>query len=173
MHIAIFLAGPSLATVGEPPAADLTIAVKRAATRYAADWLVVLDSPDLRANWMKDVIGLPSLLTRGEYRPKYTTAPGINTEELEPAFPHHPHLGGTRWGCFSSAAALVLAAHLGATHITAYGADFGEGDTMTEFDGFESPEKNYSAERWHFEHTVWDATIAALSLEVTRHGFAR
>lgn len=169
MNIAILLSGPSLADLSDAPIADVTIGVKRAALRFSCDWIVVLDSPDLRSEWFAKV-DAPLLLTRGEYRPKYTTLPGVDCEKLEQTFPHHPHLGGCRWGTFSSSAALVLAKHLGAKNVDVYGADFGQGKTLAEYDGFESPEKRYTPDRWEFEFGVWNATIEALKLKVVRHG---
>lgn len=165
MTTAILLAGPSLARLESAPDAELVIGVKRAAIRFPSDWCVVLDSPDLRAPWFADVTA-PLLLTRREYRPKYTDRGGTDCEALQALLPHKP----TKWGCFSSSAALVLAKFLGAESIDVYGADFGMGDTLAEFDGFVSPEQRYTPDRWEFERHVWDATIDALSLKVVRHG---
>ena len=168
MHAVILLAGPSLANLDTAPVADLTIGVKRAALRFPCDWCVVLDHPDLKSDWFANVTA-PLLLTRREYRPAYTMRDGTDCETLYGLLPHMP----TKWACFSSSAALVLAAHLGAETVTAYGADFGESDTLAEFDGYESREKNYTPHRWQFERECWNATATALGLQVTRHGLAR
>ena len=166
MHVAILLAGPSLANLDTAPVADLTIGAKRAALKFPCDWVIVLDRPDLRSDWFKRVTA-PLLLTRREYRPHEATRPGLDCEGL--TMPHMP----TRWGCFSSSAALALASHLGATRIDAYGADFGEGETQAEYDGYVSPEARYDANRWAFEIDCWNKTAEATGVKVTRHGFAR
>jgi hypothetical protein len=169
MNFTILLSGPSLRSLKALPVSDGTIAVKRAAMLFPADWLVILDIPDLQAPWVDSVQGEPHLLTRRDYRPKYTRRAGTDCETLEKFLPHMP----TAWGCFSSCAALVLAAALGAKTVDAWGADFGDGETLSEFDGFTSPEANYTPARWAHERQIWDRVIHALGIQVTRHGITR
>jgi hypothetical protein len=150
MTAAILLPGPSLASLDRVPSADLVIGVKRAAVRFPCHWCAILDSPDLRSTWCDELIGRPRLLTRAAYRPKYTALPGLNVEGLAEFCP----LRHDEW---TSTAALVLAGFLHAGRIDVYGADFGEGDKLEEFDGFRSPEANYSPQRWQRERAAWDA----------------
>jgi len=167
MNVAILLAGPSLAKLTAAPDADLLIGVKRAALRFPCDWCVVLDIPCLRSDWFRQV-DAEQYLTRRDYRPKYTTRPGVTCEEMELVYP--PSTKAKHWNMFSSSASLVLAKFLGAKRIDVYGADFGQAENDAEFDGYRSPEARYTTDRWELERSVWDETTRLIGIEVTRHG---
>lgn len=154
MNIAVLLPGPSLARLGDLPNADLVIGVKRACLRFGCNWAVILDSPDLRC-YGDRLIGRPKLLTRADYRPRFCALPGANVEGLYDYCPiRYP---GSDGGWFTSTAALALAGWLHASRVDVYGADFGTAETLAEFDGFVSPEANYTASRWERERGVWNA----------------
>jgi hypothetical protein len=149
MRAAVLLPGPSLACLCELPKADLVVGVKRAAIAFRCHHAVILDIPCLKAIDEK-FIGSPSLMTRAAYRSRYTVAGGINVEALADFCP----LRCDEW---SSVASLGLAGLLHASRIDVYGADFGSGPTMAEYDGFTSPEANYSPERWAREWKAFEA----------------
>lgn len=155
MNAAVLLPGPSLASLEALPAADVLIGVKRAATHWPCDWAIILDIPCLQQH-CPALIGSPQLVTRAAYRPKYTTLAGLDVESLAGFCP-------VRCDEYTSTAALVLAGYLGAKQITAYGADFGTGESLAEFDGFTSLEANYTPERWARETAAWDRAAAWLS----------
>lgn len=114
-----------------------------------------MDIPCLRAH-AAGLLGQPHLVTRGDYRPRYTSLVGVNVEGV---MDYCPALDG-QW---TSTAALALAGFLHADHVDVYGADFGGGNTLAEFDGFVSPEANYTANRWERERAAWDKVSEWLS----------
>jgi hypothetical protein len=111
----------------------------------------MLDSPDLQ-RWGDALIGRPRMLTRAAYRPKYTVLPGMNVEGLGEFCP----LRHDEW---TSTSSLVLAGFLHADRVDVFGADFGEGPSLEEFDGFRPAEANYSPARWDRERAAWDAVV--------------
>jgi hypothetical protein len=164
LHAAILLPGPSLAQLEiVPRGVDVVIGVKRAAVRFVCDWAVVLDIPDL-ITYADRLIARPHLLTRAKYRPKYTSLPGTNFEELGDYCP----VLLVENGSWASAASLALAGYLGAKRIDAYGADF---NSDREWDGHQSAEPNYTSERWARELKQWNAVadwLAGRGVEVSR-----
>jgi hypothetical protein len=148
MHTVLLVPGPSLRELERTGgaelllAADLVIGVKRAATRFACHWAVVLDSPDFQ-KFGDAFIGRPRMLTRAEYRPKYTLLPGLNFEALSDYCPDI----AVEW---TSVAGLLLAGLLHADRIDVYGADF---NGLPEWDGYVSPQADYSPRRWERERT--------------------
>lgn len=164
MTAAILCPGPSLANLQALPPCDVSIAVNRAALRFACDWWAALDHPLFRAIDAQ-VMGSPLLLTRREDRKRHSTRAGIDTETLEAWLPHMP----TRWGLFSMTAAMVLAASLGAKRIDIYGCDWAIG--AADFDGHQFETNRRQEDRFALEREVYAATVNAIGVEVTRHGF--
>lgn len=150
MRVALLCPGPSLAKLTSLPECDLSICVKRAALRFACDWVVILDSPALR-EFGAQIIGDPQLLTRSEYRPKYTRRGGLDLEALR-----CPH----RFDQFTACAGLALAGHLGASHIDVYGADW---TNEPDFDGHRPAEMFRDQARWDRERQDWEAIVSWLS----------
>jgi hypothetical protein len=157
MTAAILCPGPSLANLEVIPACDVSIAVNRAALRFACDWWAALDAPFVRAN---RPLGSPLLFTRRENR----IDAAVYFEDVYP-FPNQAQ------SYFTFPGALSLAAHLGATRIDVYGCDWAVG--QPDFDGRQPDEANRSAarfarEREHFDQlTHW---LNAKGIEVIRHG---
>jgi hypothetical protein len=126
------------------PACGVSIAVNRAAVRFACDWWVALDFQTL----LRELpVGNPQLLTRQAYRPKYADRSGIDIESL--CAPD-----SNLFGQFSATAALVLSHHLGAGSIDVYGADW---TAEADFDGCTPAGSCRDESRWLNERRIWDA----------------
>ena len=159
MNCALLSPGPSLARLTKAPAADVTIAVKRAALPFGCDWLAILDSPALKE--YGGIAPAAQLLTRREYRPKYTVRPGLACEDLA-----CPVL---MFDLYTATAALALAGYLKATRVDVYGADWTD---APDFDGHTPAESNRTPQRWALERGVWANVVGWLAgkgCEVVRH----
>jgi len=161
MTAALICTGPT--AVKFPGGYQLTIGVKRAATGFLCDWVAIIDSPALTEICPR-LLGSPKLLTRRDYRPKYSAIPGMDVESLSGP------LGFAQW---TSVASLSLAAFLGATTIDVYGADW---TSEPDYDGYVPTEMNRSVERWEREIATWNAAVAMLrgkGVKVNRYGHPR
>lgn len=146
MRVALLCCGPSLGRTW-PPARnryDAVIAVNRAAL-LGCDYWACLDSPMLRR--FDDLVpAKPRLLTRAEYRPRFSSRAGWTVEQLAERCPV------PKFADYSATAGLVLAGHIGATAVDVFGADW-------------TPEppapfaENRSAERFAREREIWDAVV--------------
>lgn len=149
MTAAVLCPGPSLARTFDPDFGGLTLAVNRAALAYSADVWCANDLPliDAIAGGVK---GSPSLwcnkdsLASLQQRPHALAANGRAFAELECPVP--------AWHLFTASAALVVAAHLGATFIMVYGADWTD---APDFDGGTPPSCRRNADRWKQEQGIW------------------
>jgi hypothetical protein len=174
---------------------DLRLGVNRTPLCFAVDWWVATDDRILKTFRPPYV---PKLFTQKEteYRlskqPDFRIKPTMLYESLFDEFPNTGHwcevhglteserrcceLGGKHnWSFLSATAALVLAAHLGATQIDIFGADWkGTGD----WDGFEydypgeEAHRTRNAERWETREKPcwnrWVAKLKARGIEVNR-----
>lgn len=159
MQTCILCPGPSLSRLVSVPACDASIAVNRAATRFACDWWAVLDAPLISA--IDDLIqGEPQLFTRAENR-----RTGAVTFEAVYPFPNAAR------SYFTLPGAMALAAHLGAKRIDIYGCDWAIG--QSGIGGRAGVDADHSATRFERERQHYEQMREWLSrqgIEVTRHG---
>lgn len=159
MQIAILCPGPSLSQLVSVPICDASIAVNRAATRFACDWWAVLDAPLISA--IDDLIqGEPQLFTRAENR----RTGAVTFEDVYP-FPNAAR------SYFTLPGAMALAARLGATSIDIYGCDWAI--DQPDFDGGLPNEANRTATRFERERQDFEQMrdwLGRQGIEVTRHG---
>lgn len=161
MQTCILCPGPSLSRLVTVPTCDASIAVNRAATRFACDWWAVLDAPLITA--IGDLIqGAPQLFTRRENK-----RCGVVT--FDDVYPFLNAAGSY----FTLPGALALAAHLGATQIDLYGCDWAIGENgIGNRAGIEADHSaaRFEREREHFgQMQDW---LNRQGIEVTRHGLA-
>jgi len=159
MTAAILCPGPSLAALESIPVCDVSIAVNRAALRFACDWWAALDAPFIRTH---RPLGKPFLFTRRENR----IEAAVYFEDVYP----FPNAAGSY---FTLPGALSLAAHLGATRIDVYGCDWAVG--QPDFDGGQPDDANRTADRFRREREHFGRMQDWLNrqgIEVTRHGLA-
>lgn len=163
MHVTVLCPGPSL--VRSFTGFDgLTIGVNRAAIAYGCDWWAALDSP-LILDPACTPAGSPSLFTSRETAARLARnlrhwAYGATV--AEDVFPGESLPGN--WTLFTAPAALILAAHLGATRIDVYGADWTD---AADFDGVR-PTSDRSPVRWAREIPIWAAVVEWLGVRGTR-----
>ncbi len=155
MHAVVLLPGPSLKDLSAVPASDVTIGAKRAGTKFFCDHVAILDSVDLH-RLVPKLLGTPKILTRAGYRGRYVAGEGIDVEALQAWYGQ----ADKEWA-WTSTACVALAAFLGATEITAFGADFIPG--APQFDGFEGHEPNLSKERFNREREAWNVLVRWLA----------
>lgn len=159
MQAAILCPGPSLSRLVSVPACDVSIAVNRAAMRFACDWWAVLDAPLITAIGER-IQGRPSLFTRRENK-------RIGPVSFEDVYPF-PNAASSY---FTLPGAIALAVHLGATSIDIYGCDWAIGqDGIGDRAGIaadHSPAR-FAREVQHFEQVK--AWAAGKGIEVNRHG---
>lgn len=140
--------GPSLLRTFQP--ADLTIAVNRAGLLVPCDWLAALDHPLIQEHLMS-LRGKCRLLTNAESR-RHVEWDGMIAEQL---FDYCPH--PINWCTYTKTAAIVLAAHLGATTIRVYGDDQ---TAAPDADGVQLPSNRRDPSRWEAERAI-GRTLAA------------
>lgn len=163
MKAVLLSLGPSL-NLYDGDFDGVVIGVKRVATVFACDWWVCLDSPALERDG-EIVRGNPKLLTRTDYRPKYSTREGQTVEELA-------KWHGADVGKYTATAALALTGWLGVETVEVYGADW---TNEPDFDGNLEPDVNRSEDRWEKEIRIWNRVKARLAMmgteviEVGRH----
>ncbi len=167
MKAAICCPGPSLNLLDAPPAADILIGVNRAVLRFACHWLAAKDYTTLKQIYREGgPRGTPSLFTIPQTwkdsRDKFGPFPQfITTDQIAPPIPN--------WSVKTAPAALVLAAHLGATSIDVYGADW---TNEPDFDGVLIDGTQRDEARWNDEAIYWAAVTAYLKdkgVTVWRH----
>lgn len=186
MKAIVLCPGPSLSQYTPQPAA-VTIGVNRAVLFQKCDWLASSDYPFLRDY----EFGYPVKLFTNQDT-KLHRAQTRFTEVLhkEALFHKYPP-AETSWTLLTATSALILAAHLGATQIDVYGADW---KGTQDWDGHEygANQKDYKdfignpavwvgneawrtrgEKRWSDEAINWHRACAMLTgkgIEVTRHG---
>jgi len=133
------------------PAADVTIAVNRAALRFSCDWWAALDYPTF-ARCSAEVQGSPALFTAGAVlaRLKRCGSPwaerfGYTADRLTCSV--------RDWTAYTATAALVLAEDLGAVNVDVYGADWTD---APDYDGHRTDDYNRGENRWARERGIWD-----------------
>lgn len=161
MKAVILCPGPSLARLIELPPCDISIAINRAALKFACQWWASLDYPMLRDNQAK-ILGNPQLLTRRQtyldlHKRLGRFAEIRIVEDMADAAGYVKTLP----------CAMVFAHTLGAKRIDLYGVDW-QGDC--DFDGVKAGE-NRSEERWRLERlevTGLMEWLAGKGVEVNR-----
>lgn len=138
MTAVVLCPGPSLAKLPALPPCDVSLAVNRAALRFAADWWAASDYPLIKWN-IDNLMGNPNLLTRRQtyidMHDRLSRFPQIRLVEDVP---------GTAGLNKTMLFAAALAADLGAKRIDLYGCDMaGE----TDYDGAKAGEDRSEA-RW-------------------------
>lgn len=166
MIYAILCPGPSLANLAAKPAADVTIAVNRAALRFACDVWAAMDYPMIRKN-VGAVLGEPIILTRRQtwedvsHRCPRQDVRLVEDIEDVPA--------SLRWQIKTMTCAMVYAFKQGATRIDLWGCDL---KGVEDYDGKLAGEDR-SDKRWSDEARDLAALIEwmkADGVEVIRHG---
>lgn len=167
MQIGILCPGPSLASIDSLPTCDLSIAVNRAALRFACDWWAALDSQTFTRD-ESSIKGDPKLFTRAEYRHK-TKRGGMDLEELDGLLPRNR----INYPLFTLPSSMVLAAWLGAKAIDIYGCDW---TNAPDFDGIKPSDSRRNEHRWSAESVLFGRVqdwLLGLGITVTRHGTTR
>jgi hypothetical protein len=173
MNAAILCPGPSLAKWPDSMlmAYPLRIAVNRAVHRApCTQWVMADLNP-----FTQDPPATPLPIWTSESIVGFYP-PGLATA-YETLGQRHPFLvntyspdGVVDWRSFSSTAALIVAAHLGAEVIDVYGADW---TNEPDFDGKsinQGPHER-APERWKAERQIWDAVggyLTSLGISVNR-----
>lgn len=141
----ILCPGPSLSRLESLPFCDLSIAVNRAALRFAVDVWASSDYPMIRNNYMS-ILGTPILLTMKQTAqdlPAFRLA-GFPTVKIMEQIEVPKSLG---WLNKTMTAAMAYAYTEGAKQIDIYGCDW-EGEL--DYDGTKAGE-NRSDARWELE----------------------
>lgn len=173
MNAAILCPGPSLAKWPDAmlSAYPLRIAVNRGVHRVpCTHWVMA----DLNPFEKDPPAKLPPVWTSENIISHFPKGSATAYETLGN---RHPFLvntyspdGVVDWRSFSSTAALIVAAHLGATRIDVYGADW---TNEPDFDGKsinQGPHER-DAERWKNERQIWDAVggyLTSIGVSVNR-----
>jgi len=159
---AILCPGPSIDLYPGADAYDLVIGVNRAAAMRPCEYLVALDAHT--ATFFDDapLLGTPTVIcSPGVYGDQCILRAGwpglrhldyLDARETVPGKP-------VRWHQFGLMTALAWAAHLGATCITVYGADW---SGTTDADGFSDKRQRRDPGRWRKEQTRWTETTGLL-----------
>ena len=156
MRIALLCPGPSLARTFPACAGgyDLVLAVNHAVLIARADWWVFADwtlftqcDPDYAPR-----VFTTTSAVRGIERCSLETRFKRHCEPLlfEDRWPEYP--GELGWTLWSACAGLVLGAHLGATYIDVYGADW---TCEPDWDGTQLVGNNRGDIRWRQERVCW------------------
>ncbi len=156
MKAAICCPGPSLNLLDAPPAADILIGVNRAILRFPCQWLAAMDYTTVK-QLHREGATMPSLFTReqtwADVKHKFGPFPQfITTDQI--AIPVR------RWAFKTAPAALVLAAHLGATSIDVFGADW---TNEPDFDGQLIDGTQRDEARWNDEAGIWNDVVIYLA----------
>jgi hypothetical protein len=152
----ILCPGPSLADVPQDLTADIVIGVNRACEFRECTWRVALDP-----NRFNDLpLGNPRLFTLA------TTVLWLKAEgkpipadvlTIDDIWRDYPQCG---WNIYSATSALILAAHVGATSIDVYGADWKP--DAPDFDNVQTS-TNRTVARFESERQIWEATVEYLA----------
>jgi hypothetical protein len=150
--VALVARGPDRARYPGPDPFALTLAVNHASAGVRADWWVFGDSETWESvtplgapRWFTNANAANRVRKRGGAVP----ADVLIWESLEVLTPP------AGWHVFSATAALVLAKHLGATEVRAFGV----------VDEFAVPGE---ADRWATERRIWNACVEWLGVPVSR-----
>lgn len=159
MRIAILCPGQSLSIVpanARPLACNLIIGVNRAVMYRICDWWTFTDSP-MYLNEHVYPKGTPRVFTTA------SAIAAIKSIETNPTLHHYQPMPfdvaipacplDTGWSVYSATAALVLAAHLGASSIDVFGADWTPEEP--DWDGVNIA-GNRSAHRFESERVIWN-----------------
>ncbi len=157
MKAAILAPGPSLSLLDAPPAADILIGVNRAILRFPCQWLAAMDYTTLK-QLHREGATMPSLFTReatwANVKHKFGPFPQfITTDQIAIPVP--------RWALKTAPAALVLAAHLGASEIEVFGADWAV--DAPDYDGFLIDGTERDQKRWDDEAAIWNDVVVYLA----------
>lgn len=167
-HVAIISNGPSAERFDgvDRSEFDAVVGVNWTPARWACDWWCFCDWTTFADHVPR---GNPRLFVKRfaagklpRYAPecmeRFRAAPeALLHERIAP--PPLPDAAG-RWNAFSGLAALGLAWHLQATHITVFGADMtGDRDHTGQFGHSRTPD------RWALERQIWNALTASLKAE--------
>ena len=155
MIVAILCPGPSLASLDARPPVAWTIAVNRAARRFACDFWAVTDLPLLRSE-SHAVAGDPLILTTAEVTRRLNGDRRARCIDLGPTLERWRPI---RAGLFTACAALAYAANMGPDAIDVYGMDRTDGP---DFDGVTPESARRTPDRWSLEREIWDSMVAAL-----------
>ena len=178
MTVTLLCPGPSLSRF--PGTKNLTIAVNRACLNkqvgpsyattlgkvsgFRCDWWACSDYPMIRDY---EALCRPALFTNGNTRTditgkfSYLFSEILAKEELYEDFNQHK----IPWTLYTATSALVLAAHLGATEIEVWGADF---TGVADWDGHEYQWQGNEAwrtrggDKWDGQVKNWAETCKAL-----------
>lgn len=156
MRAVLLSSGPSLAAFDDSTARDVTIAVNRAACRFACDWWSAGDSQTIRrhcADGPDFVIGTPKILTMSSMMDEVKRShPDIvarhewlTWEQMRDAI--GPPEGWAQW---SAPLGLLLCVHLGVSSVDVHGVDMA-GDS--DFTGERIA--RFSECRWRRERENW------------------
>jgi hypothetical protein len=152
--------GPSLASY-VPREADMILGVNRAATAFAVDCWVCGDTP-LVEQIADKIIGAPTLVTYAVTRDTLRDHGFSWRGELEAwtsiAESNWLHTSVVNWPWCSFCAAIVYAAHKGATEIECFGCDW---SGRNDWDGTAAG-KNRSDDRWREERAIFNALVEVL-----------
>lgn len=156
MTTAILCPGPSLKNYAASDFCGRVVGVNRAALGFACDWWVCLDLP-LLCETAAHVKGCPNLFTARDSYAALSRESSLWAGRFpllaEDLFVFlHPSESKICWTHYTATAALILAAHLGATSIKVYGADWTD---APDFDGIRVEGANRTAERWAREQEIW------------------
>jgi hypothetical protein len=159
--IAILCPGPSLAGfLAHPPLHDAYIGVNRAATAWVCSWWAFADHESFN---LFTPLGRPTIFTADqaarlaarEYPDRWAHATVLRESDIGTRCPSDPG-----WKHYSMHIALVLAQHLGAREIVAYGADM---EGVTDWDGAVRGAR--TPYRWANERHKLDHIVAWLASE--------
>lgn len=168
MKAIVLSPGPSLAAY-TPRAADLTIAVNRAAIAQACDVWACGDTPAVEAN--AEAV-LEACKLRGQAVPKLLSY-SVSIDTLRdhrftwpseiiswtPMAESFLHTSVANWPFTTALSALVYALWQGATEVDIYGADW---EGTADYDGVQAG-KNRSDDRWNEERFVFTKIVEHFS----------
>jgi hypothetical protein len=158
MTAALLCPGPSLVKVRVDDLAhyQIKIGVNRSVSEFECDWWAFKDYTVFPA---VHPLGKPKIFTTVvcaetsalHGKPFYVN---LTLDSIQDEFPP----GG--WPIYTSLCALTLAAHLGATQIDVYGADWTD---APDWDGVSLRSNERHADRWAQERMLWDQLCGQLN----------
>lgn len=162
MRAALICPGPSVFQTFDPDHPGVKLAVNRAALWFAADHWAANDLP-LIEQIGRSVLGQPQLWCN------HDTADSLRRKEnrwgkLASAF-SSLHCPVPAWHLYTAPAALVVAAHLGATRIDVFGADWTD---APDADGEMPPSCRRDPSRWEQERAIWFEIVSRLQASDVR-----
>lgn len=165
--VAILSPGPSLKQYPGRSGYDLLIGVNRVVSAIECDWWSAMDILMVTEEMP---FGQPRLFTIMDT--ETSIPPLIKLRRFKEILTHEEMTinPGTGWNIFSAPAALMLALHLGATSIDAWGCDM---EGTSDWDGLNDIPYSRHNERWIRERAIWIKTtefIRSYGVSVVRKG---